>query len=84
MEYAPALDGIVKLPWNIRRTEDQNTRIVVPNAIHLHEEFGLYSTRTLRLRLVTRPSKGVDLVNEDDRRFLFPCEFEELLDESIK
>ena len=49
MNYAPTLDGIVELPWNICRTKHQDTGIVVPNAVHLHEEFGLYSTRTLRL-----------------------------------
>ena len=39
--YSPPLDGIIKLPGNIRRSQHQNAIIVVSDTLHLHQEFSL-------------------------------------------
>lgn len=37
----PSLDRIIKLPWNVRRAEDQHTSIIMTHTVHLHQELRL-------------------------------------------
>lgn len=79
---SPSLDRRIQLPRNIRRTQDQHPRLIIPDTIHLDEEFRLDASGSFGFTLASRASEGVDLVDEDDGGLGFTGHLEELLNES--
>lgn len=79
-----ATDGRVQGPGNVGCAQYQNATLVVPNAIHLNQKFSLNSSRGLTFAFPTRSTQWINLVNEDDRRFLFAGQFKQLSDETAR
>jgi hypothetical protein len=79
--HGPALDSIVENPGNVGRSQNKHARVVMADAVHLHEKFGLDSTRTLGFAFSTAAGEGIELVNEDDGRFRLTRHLEKLLHE---
>ena len=52
----------VKDPGYVCRSEDQDSVVVVSDALHLDEELRLDPSRRLALVVRTRRAKGIDLV----------------------
>lgn len=78
LEAAP--DGGVQGPGEVRRGEEEDAVVVVAEAVHLDEEFGLEAGCVLGVggAAVAVAAEGVDFIDEDDGGFLFPREGEEL------
>jgi len=96
--HLPSLDGRVELPWDVCRTEDEHTRVVIAHTVdlasarcpiavvyqvtHLDQELRLDAPARLALALSSRTRQRVNLVNEDDCRLLLPRHREQLLHQS--
>lgn len=79
--HLPTLNGVVQLPGYIGGTEYKDAGIVVAYTVHLHQEFGLDSSRPLGFAFVPCAGQGVDFVDEYDRRLVLPGHLEQLLDQ---
>jgi hypothetical protein len=78
-------DGRIEGPRQIRGREDEDPGVVVANAVHLYKELGFHARRVFVTALepaIAIAAEGIDLVDEDDRRFLLASELEEVFDKS--
>lgn len=81
--HPPPFDCIIQLPWDVRRTQNQNTGVVVTNTVHLHEKLRLYSARCLRFALASCATQRVYLIDEYNCRLVLPSHLEQLLDQPV-
>ena len=77
-------DGRVKLPRDVRGTQDEDTIVVCADTVHLDEELSLDAPRGLILALTSASAERVNLIYEDDGRFVLSRKLEELLDETLR
>jgi len=63
--------GGIERPGEIGGSEEENTRVIVPDTVDLNHEFGLHAGGVLVCTgAVTVATEGVELVNEDDGGFV--------------
>lgn len=64
----------IKGPRKVRGTQHKHTSIIVPDTLHLNQEFGFDSPRSLVLAIRSISTHRVDFVDKNNRRFFFSCQ----------
>lgn len=59
-------NGTIEGPGKIGGTEDEDARLIVTNTVHLNQELGLDTARSLRFTIAALTTERVNLIDEDD------------------